>query len=413
MPEREALTDADIKDMVAPAKGNRIVYDAGVAGFGVRVTAAGAVAFILNYRVRGTGRERRITIGRFPNWGVGAARAEAKRLRRLIDQGADPLGEFEAEREAPTVAELIERFDEEHIGPRLRPGSAHAYRLLIKKHIGPQFGKHVKVADVQFEDVDALHRKVTKSGSPYAANRCVGVMSKMFALAVRWKMRDDNPARGVEKNTEAKRKRYLSGEELTALTKALAAHPDQQVANIMRLLLLTGARSGEVRAMRWSNLDLTKGIWSKPASTTKQKADHVVPLSAPVRQLLSNLYASQTVGGRELGPWVFPSPNNPSGHTVALSRAWAVICKKAGLSDLRIHDLRHSFASQLASGGASLPLIGALLGHSNPSTTARYAHLFDDPQRAAVEKVAAIVDNAGKDAATKPVVFPAGGRNGR
>ena len=362
---------------------------------------------------RGTGRERRITIGRFPNWGVGAARTEAKRLRRLIDQGADPLGDIEAEREAPTVADLITRFEQEHVGPRLRPGTAHAYRLLIKKHIAPHFGRHTKVTDVRFEDVDALHRKITLSGSTYAANRCLGVLSKMFALAARWQMRDDNPVRGVEKNTEAKRKRYLSGEELAALTKALAAHPDQQVSNILRLLLLTGARSGEVRAMRWEDVDLTKGIWSKPASATKQKADHVVPLSAPVRQLLSSLRAQQTAKGGTLGPWVFPSNNNPTGHTVALSRAWATICKRAGLSDLRIHDLRHSFASQLASGGASLPLIGALLGHSNPATTHRYAHLFDDPQRAAVERVAAIIDNAGNDAATEPMAFPKGGRHGR
>jgi integrase len=110
---------------------------------------------------------------------------------------------------------------------------------------------------------------------------------------------------------------------------------------------------------------------------------------------------------------VFPSDKNPTGHAAALSRAWATICKRAALSDLRIHDLRHSFASTLVSGGASLPLIGALLGHSNPATTARYAHLFDDPQRAAVEKVAAVVDNASKDITVEPVAFPQGGRHGR
>ncbi len=406
------LTDAAIKRLPLPKTGNRVYYD-DPPGFGCRVTAAGTKAFVFNYRIRTTGRERRITIGKHPSWSVGAARTEARRLRRLVDQGADPLGDIEVKREAPTVVDLIARFDGEHIGPRLRKGTAHAYRLLIKKHIAPYFGKHTKVTDVRFEDIDALHRKITTSGRTYAANRCLGVLSKMFALAIRWHMRDDNPVRGVERNTEAKRKRYLSGDELAALTKALAVHPDQQVSNIVRLLLLTGARSGEVRAMRWADVDLTKGTWSKPASTTKQKADHVVPLSAPVRQLLSSLRAQQTAKGSSLGPWVFPSNNNATGHTVALSRAWATICKRAGIRDLRIHDLRHSFASQLASGGASLPLIGALLGHSNPTTTHRYSHLFDDPQRAAVERVAAIIDAAGKNDVKELVPFPKGGRYGR
>ncbi len=159
--------------------------------------------------------------------------------------------------------------------------------------------------------------------------------------------------------------------------------------------------------MRWTDLDLPQGVWTKPASTTKQKADHTAPLSAPARQLLSEIRQQQT--GKHT--YVFPSSNNPTGHTVTVERAWATICRTAGITGLRVHDLRHSFASQLASSGASLPLIGALLGHSNPATTHRYAHLFDDPQRAAVERVAAIIDNAGKYA--KGPVSLTGGRHGR
>jgi integrase len=400
------LTDAIIKKLPLPETGNKIYYD-DPPGFGCRITAAGAKAFLLNYRVRGSGRERRITIGKYPNWSIGAARTEAKRLRRLIDQGANPLGDLENERDAPTVADLLERFDQEHIEARLRKGSARAYRSAIKKHIAPYFGAHTRVADVAFEDIDALHRKITKTGSTYAANRCVAIVSKMFSLAQRWRMRDDNPVRGVERNPESKRKRYLSGEELTRLTRSLAAYPDKQVVNIIRLLLLCGARSGEVFSMRWTDLDLAQGVWTKPASTTKQKADHTAPLSAPARQLLSEIRQQQT--GKHT--YVFPSSNNPTGHTVTVERAWATICRTAGITGLRVHDLRHSFASQLASSGASLPLIGALLGHSNPATTHRYAHLFDDPQRAAVERVAAIIDNAGKYA--KGPVSLTGGRHGR
>ena len=402
------LTDAVIKRLPLPKTGNRVHYDDQVPGFGCRVTAGGAKAFVLNYRTRG-GRERRITLGKVPSWSVGAARTEAKRLRRLIDQGEDPLGDIQAGREAPTVADLIVRFDEEHIGPRLRKGTARAYRSLVKKHITPYFGAHTKVVDVSFADVDALHRKVTKAGSTYAANRCLAVLSRMFGLARRWGWREDSPVRGVERNPEVKRKRYLSADELAALTKALAAYPDRQVPNIVRLLLLTGARSGEVMAMRWQDVDLGTGVWSKVASTTKQKADHTVAISGPARQLLSEIRERQTAPG----PWVFPSTNNDSGHVITIERAWATICKAAGIINLRVHDLRHSFASTLASSGATLPLIGALLGHSSPATTHRYAHIFQDPQRAAVERVAAIVDAAGKDDVKEPVPLPKGGRHGR
>jgi integrase len=209
----------------------------------------------------------------------------------------------------------------------------------------------------------------------------------MFNLAIRWRMRTDNPSKGVERNPEAKRKRYLSGDELERLTMTLATYLDQEVANIIRLLLMTGARSGEVFGMRWTDLDLVTGTWTKLGSTTKQKSDHVVPLSAPVRQLLVEIRHRQH---NQRPEFVFPGPGK-TGHVTTIKKAWKAICQASNITNLRVHDLRHSFASQLASGGASLPLIGALLGHSQPATTARYAHLFDDPQRAAVERVAAIV----------------------
>jgi integrase len=389
----QPLTDTIIKQLPPAEKINKVYFDDAVAGFGVRVTATGAKSFILNYRVRGTGRERRFTIGGFPNWTTGAARQEARRLRQLIDRGGDPLADLEQQRAAPTVADLIKRFEEEHL-PRKRPETVRSYRGMLHRHIGPHFGAHTRVADVAFEDVDALHRKITKTGTPYEANRVVALLSKMFALAIRWKMRADNPAQGVEHNPEAGRQRYMKPDELAGLIEALAKYPDRQTTDIIRLLMLTGARRGEVMAMRWDDIDFTGGSWNEPSSTTKQKKRHSIPLSAPVHQLLSEIADKQK---KPLGTYVFPSVGR-TGHVVDISRAWRQLCAAAGITGLRVHDLRHSFASELVSGGASLPLIGALLGHSNPRTTARYAHLFDDPQRAAVEKVAAIYGAAGKEA---------------
>jgi hypothetical protein len=168
------LTDAIVKKLPLPAKGNKVHYDATTRGLGISVTRAGARSFIFNYRVPATGRERRIVIGRYPDWMTTAARDEAKRLRHLIDAGGDPLAGIEALREAPTMTDLIERFEAEHL-PRRRPETARGYKVFINRHIKPHFGQHMKVADVAFSDIDNLHRKISKSGAvtlPTAPLRC-------------------------------------------------------------------------------------------------------------------------------------------------------------------------------------------------------------------------------------------------
>jgi integrase len=400
------LTDATIKRLRAPAKGNRITYD-DVPGFGCRVTAAGTRSFILNYTTQG-GRERRYTIGQFPDWSTTTARAKARQLRRLIDEGGDPLADIESERKAASVADLIKRFEAEHF-PRLRTSSQADYRRMIENHIRPHFGRHTKVADVRFEDVDRLHRRITAAGHLHRANRVVAVLSRMFALAIRWRMRSDNPVKGIERNVEHHRRRYLSGDELVRLTKALAEYSDQQAANIVRLLLLTGARRGEVLSMRWADVDLTAGKWSKPPSSTKQKEFHEVPLSAPARQLLGEILDAQA-GKRGMVPtFAFPGLGS-TGHRTNLKRPWRQMCKAAGITGLRIHDLRHSFASQLVSGGANLALVGALLGHSSPVKTARYSHLHHDPMREATERVGAAILAAGQPAKEPVQLKPRRGR---
>ena len=244
--------------------------------------------------------------------------------------------------------DLADRFEQEHL-PRKRPGTAADYRRMLRNHIRPHFGNHAKVADVTFTDIDSLHRKISKAGSPRRANTVVAVLSKMFTLSIRGGMRSDNPAKGIEKNGETQRKRYLIGDELARLSKALAEHPDRQAANIIRMLLLTGARRGEVLSMRWDDLNLGDGIWSKPASSTKQKEDHTVPLSAPARQLLSEIVAQQKKSSsksRHTRTYVFPG-DGEAGHIVEIKRAWRSICKVAGIKGLRVHDLRHSFASAI------------------------------------------------------------------
>jgi integrase len=398
------LDDKFVRDLACPEKGNRIAYDHGkdaVKGFGIRVTVAGAKSFIVAYRV--AGRERRMTIGAFPDWSVTAARLEAKRVKREADLGHDPLAERVTSREASTVAELCDRYLAEH-AEKKRTGADD--RSVIDRIVRPRLGSR-KVASISFSDIDGLHRKVTATNGPYAANRLVALLSKMFTLAIRWEMRADNPAKGIERNTEERRYRYLTGDELRRLTEALARHPSRNAANAVRLLLLTGARRGEVLGSTWDQFDLEAGVWIKPSSHTKQKREHRVPISAPARQLLVEIRAKAERRAKEKkrdpSPYPFPARVG-DGPMVEIKTAWATLCKAANLSGVRLHDLRHTYASVLASAGLSLPVIGALLGHTQPGTTARYAHLFDDPLRAATERVGAIVTRAAAASQSAEVV---------
>jgi integrase len=375
------LTDAIIKQLPTPAAGKKITYDSTVAGFGCCVYASGARTFIVNYRTRSR-RERRITIGSFPDWNTAAARGEAAELKKVVDRGGDPLGDIKAARAAPTVADLCDRFLAEYL-PRKRPSTQRTYRLQIENEIRPALGR-LKVAEAAFGDIDGLHRRINARGTPYRANRVIALVSRMFTLAVRWQWRADNPCRGVERNVEHKRRRYLSADELARLTAALVQYSDQQSANIIRLLLLTGARRGEVLAARWADFDSGFATWVKPGATTKQKTEHRVPLSAPARQLLTKIRRQVPVGVE----WLFPANGS---HRRDVKDAWAIICHTAKIDDVRVHDLRHTFASVLVSAGHSLPTIGALLGHTTAQTTHRYSHLADSPLRVATERAGSIL----------------------
>jgi integrase len=407
------FNDKFLKSLPLPAKGNRIWYDDQVTGLGLRITAGGAKSFVFNYRVHG--RERRYTLGPYGKdlWTLLRARRRAGELRRMVERGEDPLsGRIDA-RNAPTVNDLCDRFEEEHI-PKKRARTQTDYKRVIKKDIRPELGAK-KVADVDFSDIDGLHLKVTKRGSPYEANRVFRVASKMFNLAIKWNMRPDNPVKGVELNEEEKRERYLDpAKELVPLAKALDEHPDKQAVAIIRLLLFLGSRRGEVQAMRWEQLDLDNGTWTKRSAHTKQKKLHRVPLPAAAVNLLRHLRAEAEAAakgeGGEVPEWVFPSADSDTGHRVEIKKDWWAICKAAGITrtqmvkhkktgelhpvvkhGARIHDLRHTYASILVSAGQTLPIIGRLLGHTQASTTARYAHLFDDPLRKAAAQASALI----------------------
>jgi integrase len=396
------LTDRLIWELPAPARGNKIYYDAAndrgkdwVPGFGLRVTSKGARSFIFNYRTRGD-VDRRSTIGSPPAWSVATAREEAARLRQLVNTGEDPLGVLQTLRTSPTVSDLCDRFVAEHL-PKKRAATQEAYASMIARCIKPVMGGR-KVVDIAFADVDSLHRSVTQQSGPFAANRVLAVLSKMFDLSIRWQMRTGNPVRGVERNQEPSRVKYLTADEIARLSAVLAEYKDRQAANVIWLLLLTGARKSEMLSARWADIDLRQGLWIKPGHTVKQRTEHRVVLSSAAVRILSSI--RETLPDEQ--PWVFPMRPASQERRGSIERPWYAVRKAARLPNVRLHDLRHTYASLAVSDGASLPTIGALLGHTVPTTTARYAHLLDDPLRRVAERVGAMLSPG----------LPTGGKHG-
>jgi integrase len=377
------LTERQVRAIAPPEHGNRIHYDGEIPGFGIRVTANGVRSFVLNYR--SGGRERRFTIGRHPVWTVAAARLEAQRLRQAIDLGNDPLRQREEGHKAPTVEQICERYIEEELGSK-RPGTQRNYRSIIQKIIIPTIGD-LRVSDVSFADISRMHRAISER-TPYQANRSLAVTRRLFNLAIHWDLRSDNPTAGVRLNPEDPRERYLSTGEIQRLTTALEKRKDQPSAKAIMLLLLTGARKGEILSMRWEQIDFDRAIWTKPSAHTKQRRIHRVPLSATAVDLLRRMEEKRG------GAYVF-SPDGGSKPLVDIKKLWRAICAEACIDGCRLHDLRHTYASILVSEGASLPIIGSLLGHTQSGTTQRYAHLHDDPLRAATNRVADVM--AGSD----------------
>jgi integrase len=299
--------------------------------------------------------------------------------------------------------------------------SASAARVADEKRmlaeIGKHLGKHTKVADVHGGDVRDMHRKIGESigrgGKPrlIRANRILTVCSKMFSLALVPRAGETlpwrnavlgNPCKGIERNHEEGRERFFSAAELAAISDALAEY-DGVAADCARLIMLTGCRPSEAMKAEWSEFDNEPGYWIKPSAYVKQRKTHKLPLSPAAIELVERLR------GKRKGTWVFPG-DKPGEHLAALWHVWHFVRKRAGLGkEARAYDLRHTFASVGAGGGLSLPIIGRLLGHTQPRTTQRYAHLADDPLREAAEKIATVITGAGKPGA--PVVPLRGARS--
>jgi integrase len=363
--------------------------DAGEASpaFGLCVTSKGARSFVIRYRRKSDGVERRMVIGRLGDWNVVQARIEAKRVRREVDLGADPLADIERTRSEPTLREVTER-DWNEIQARLRPTTLRTLRNQLDRDILPELGNR-KINSITDRDIAALHAKIVGRGSQIAANRTIRNLGAILSRSIErgGERVEPNPARGFKKmSKEQKRERYLSPAESARFRAALDGEADRQAANALKLIWLTGSRAGETLAAKWSDFDLLEARWTKPRHSTKGGQDHNIPLSAAAVTLLRAVHRHRDPSS----PYLFPAIDRKgqATHRRRIDDARLRILKAAGITDLRAHDLRHDFATIVHDRGAPLAVVGRLLGHRDLRSTARYSHPTERGLRAAVEQAA-------------------------
>ncbi len=362
-------------------RGAFYIWDTETAGFGLRVYPSGRKVFVLTYRVKG--KQRFYSLGRYGELTVQEARTEALDVLRQARQGKDPAEDRMAYRKAPTMADLAERFIEEHSKVNKKPASVVQDRQRFRLHILPRLG-HRRVVDITRADVAELHTAM--AAIPGAANNVRSLLAKAFSLAEVWGWRPEgsNPTQHVRAYKTQRRERHLSPAELRRLAEVLAEAERLQttgpeVIAAMRLLILTGCRRNEILRLRWEEVDFEGRCLRLPDSKTGPKT---VPLNSVALELLSEIER------REGNPFVIPG-KKVGAHLTSLNGQWPRIRAAAGLEGVRLHDLRHTFASFGVNLGLPLPMIGKVLGHSHASMTERYAHLADDPVREANEKIGA------------------------
>jgi integrase len=384
------LNDKFIKSLPLPKGKHKIYWDDRLIGLGIRITDNNSKSFVLRYVING--RERKYTLGGYPALSYSAARDMAIQLKGEITKGHDPLDERQAIQGTPTVKQLAEDFlkAKEKV---LRPSTLKDYReFFFKKHIIAKFG-NLKIDSIGKKEIENFHRSFSET--PRMGNRLLEIMRVMFNTAVSWEILEKNPAQGIKKFPEHKRERYLSEDEISRLTEALDAEPNQMNANIIRLILLTGSRKGEVLSARWQ--DFEGEVWAKPAFLTKQNKISRIPLSEEAVDILQKM-KTKIVSEKKLATftdnrivsteqYLFYNTQTKT-HQKDIKRFWLEVCKKAKIKDATIHDLRHTFASILVSNGVGLEVIGKLVGHSNIRTTQRYAHLANSSLKQATSMLA-------------------------
>lgn len=350
----------------------QVIWDSTLRGFGLRIYPSGKKTFILEYRI--SGRKRQLTIGAYGPLTVDMARDYATKALAQVIEGKDPLKEKQQGIHGKTVKALCEDFIERHAKPHKKSWKRDLERM--NRTIIPAWGT-LKVTAITSADVAKLHHDMTMRGAPYEANRTMVLVSAMFNLAIRWGYYEGtNPARGIQKNKEKKRDRWLTPQELPRVAKAINEEENIFARAAIWLYLFTGVRKSELLQAKWEDIDMERK--ELKLSDTKAGRAHYVPLSSPALKILEDLPRLLD------NPYIIPGAQK-GGHWVELKKVWKRIKSRAQIEDIRLHDLRRTVGSWLAQSGSSLHLIGRVLNHSSTSTTAIYAHFAQDHVRDALE----------------------------
>jgi integrase len=382
------LNQRNIKGITYQGPGADYRWDTELKGFALRVYPSGQKSFVITYRAKG--RQRFYTFGRYGRLAPDKARDKAKALLGRVSEGEDPAMERLGQRRAATMADLGERFLAEHAAKKMKASSYYQADRHWRDFILPKLGRR-KVPDITRTDIAELHSEM--SGTPTQANYTRSLLNTAFNLAEVWGWRDEgtNPCRHVKRFKLDSRERFLSEDELGRLADALVKLEEEyprsaRAAAVIRLLVLTGCRRGEILALRWDEVDAEKRCLRLSDSKTGPK------------QVYLNTAALEVLAGIERAegnPFVFPGLK-PGTHLSRVDEPWSWIRTEAKLKKVRLHDLRHTYASYGVGSGLNLPVVGKLLGHSKSATTDRYAHLADDPVRQAAETIGATLDAAMK-----------------
>jgi len=375
----EKLTETRLEKFTVPeGKAELFVWER--SGLGVRV---GLLRRTLVVQYRHRGRQRRLVLGHWPMLPLAAARAKAAEVLARVERGEDPGAEAQERGEVPTLAAFSERYLAQHARPHKRPSSVRGDQWLLGKVILPALGGW-RLDEIGRREVQRLHADMVDR--PILANRARALLATLFHLAEEWGELPvgSNPAQGVRRYRETPRERFLSEAELARLGEALRVHAGGAPLAVaaVRLLLFTGARKSEIIDLRWAEVNLAGACLRLPAERCKEKRPKTLPLSPPALEVLTKL-------PRLDDAVVFPGARPGLPMRGKIESVWSEVRRTAGLDDVRLHDLRHGFASVAVAGGLGLPILGALLGHTQPSTTARYAHLSADPLRAASNLIGA------------------------
>lgn len=362
------------------------VWDDTVANLNVRISKRGVKTFYFCYRNE-DGKQRWPKIGRATAMTVDQARKIARELQTEVDQGRDPLAERQRVRDEPTMTDLWEAYFNQHALPKKKASSVKEDERLWRLHVAPRFAT-TKVKAISLAMLRKMHADMSET--PGAANRTLALLSTMMSFAVDAEWVDNNPCPRIKRYPEEAKERFLTDAEAKRLWAALDTDRDQCAATIIKTLLLTGARKGEVLSMRWQDLCLDGPDPTWTIAVGKQKSERakrrvfVRPLDHSVAAMLREWRSAQRTPSVT---WVFPSERKRGSHRTCFKYAWNRIRQSAGLADVRVHDLRHSFASFAINSGVSLAAVGGALGHKDLRTTQRYAHLTDKSIRDAASAV--------------------------